>query len=339
MALSTVTIKKDSVSLPIRLVAGVEFEYDSVAIENDIPSDLYSETDTWKTLVIPATDSGDPFEVEKEWVLNPSINPVTQLASYCAGILCKSKAPVAITNFKIEIWTYNDLNDTPLISTWVQTINALATTYVLNGASAIEQNLHINDLAVATRVKIKISGTPDANIEEDTDFLIYPDFYENVSFGEIASDIQPVSYAGLKNMTNKFKGLFRTKTIPRAIVKETDADIILDLVYRKDSIEVNSSKHIAKFLLVRPGTTASVVALSEGEKFQLKTEGYGNTDSGIEINKNDDGCVIEALVNYKGEVTFTVNVATAGWHSINLIDKDDMHNFQDVAVSFYVNAS
>ncbi len=321
----------------VSMVKDVEFNYDDSLISTDIPSEFYEETDTWKFLVIPATASGVPFSVEKEWVMNPFVDPVRELASYCANISCRSKAPVEITNFKIEIWTYNDNNSTALKSTWVQQINTLGTSNVLNGASTTLQSIYINDIAVATRVKIKISGTPSSDIVADTNFQIYPNFYENSDFNKIGSSEQTAGYSGIKDMTYLLKGLYRIKTIPTAIVKETDVDIKIDAVGRKDSAELSNCKFFDKFLLVRPGTTASIVALSGSEKFQLKTEGYGNDKSGIEINKNTGGSVIEALVNYIGEITFTINVATTGWHYIAIPDKNDFSRFLNNVVSFYVN--
>lgn len=321
----------------ISMVKGIEFNYDDSLISTDIPSEFYEETDTWKFLVIPATASGVAFSVEKEWVMNPFVDPVRELASFCVGISCRSKAPVAITNFKIEIWTYNDNNSTALKSTWVQQINALGTTNVLNGASTTSQSIYIHDIAVATRVKIKISGTPNSNIVADTNFQIYPNFYENMSFDRIGSNEQTVGYSGLGEYTHLFKGLYRTKTIPTAIVKETDIDITLDVVGRRDSAELSNYKFTEKFLLVRTGTTASIKALALGEKFEIKTEGYGNTDGGIQINKNTGGSVIEAIVNYLGQITFTINVATTGWHYLVVPDKTDNNRFLNNVVSFYVN--
>jgi hypothetical protein len=321
----------------VSMVKDVEFEYDSSSISADIPSEFYVETDTWKTLVIPATASGVAFSVEKEWVMNPSIDPVKELANFCAFIYCKSKAPVAITNFKIEIWTYNDLDSTTLKSTWVQQINALGTTHVLNGGSTSSQIINIEDVAIATRIKIKISGTPDSNIEEDYNFQIYPYTYDNYDYSKMSPEQQSANYGGFYDLTINFKGLYRTKLISTPIVKDVDNDITIDITEWKKSVELTNYKHTEKMLLERPGSTGSILPLSGTEKFQIKNEGYGTSNGGVLINKNDDGTVIEAITNYSGQFVITVNMATAGWHNIKAVNKNDYNYFQRNLVSFYVN--
>lgn len=316
----------------VSMVKGQEFSYDDAQVEADIPSEFYEATETWKKLVIPVTASGVAFSVEKEIEINPFFDTVKGITNFVRSISCGSKAPVAITNFKIEITTYNG---SVTKSTWVQQINALGTSTVLNGASATSQTINIGDLPLATKVKIKISGTPNANIESATDFIIYPVNFPNRDYKqEIKPEEQVNFFTGLnRGDTENLYGVLRTKAITNTPVKGVDFDVTLDVIGRKDGAELSNLKHTYKIALVRAGTTASVVALSGTEKYELKTEGFGA--SGILINKNTGGSVIEALVSYVGELTFTIQLATAGWY--NLMALDPNSRFLMPVCSFYVN--